>query len=280
MRDSSPHLVKDGKTHREDVEGRRFALLVSGGVHLVLLILALLITFENQFGLRPSFIEVTLGEFEAGSPPKPLPQPMPRPTPPVQKPEPTPEPVPPKPEPKPETKPVDAPDQPKPVESEIELVTPDVPKIDPTVVPETKPEPQPVQPEPIPETESKVRVDVVPEQTPVQAKDVAEKVAEEGPGEDDELASPYSLKWEGPLGRDPLTQPLPVNSTNSSANITVRFEVSPDGRIGRILPLQKMNPELEREVMRTLRNWRFSRLPSTVPQDAQWGTITFRFVVE
>lgn len=280
MTDSSSHVLKNSQPHREDVEGRRFALWVTGGVHALLLLIAFLITFENQFGLRPSFIEVTLGEFEQGSPPKPLPQPTPRPTPPVEQPDPEPEPEPPKPEPKTEAKPVDAPDQPDPVESEIEIETPVVPEIDPTVVPETEPEPKPVQPEPVPVTEPEVRVDEVPEQAPVEAEDIAEKVAEEGPGEDDELASPYSLKWEGPLGRDPLTQPLPINATNSSANITVRFEVSPDGRIGRIIPLQKMNPELEREVMRTLRNWRFSRLPSTVPQDAQWGTITFRFVVE
>jgi len=280
MSPSASQPAEQSLKHREDAEGQRFALWVTGGVHVLLLIVALFISFDNQFGLRPSFIEVTLGEFEAGSPPKPLPQPTPRPTPPVQQPDPEPEPEPPKSEPETETKPVDAPDQPEPVESEIEIVTPDVPEIDPTVVPETEPEPEPVQPEPIPETEPEVRVDEVPEQTPVQAEDVAEEVAEEGPGDDDELASPYSLKWEGPLGRDPLTQPLPENFTNSSANITVRFEVSPDGRIGRIIPLQKMNPELEREVMRTLRNWRFSRLPSTVPQDAQWGTITFRFVVE
>jgi len=82
------------------------------------------------------------------------------------------------------------------------------------------------------------------------------------------------------LGRDPRVQPLPVNRTNTDATITIRFEVNPDGSIGRTLPIQRMNPELEREVMRTLRNWRFNPLPSRVPQEAQWGTITFRFVVE
>ena len=39
-----------------------------------------------------------------------------------------------------------------------------------------------------------------------------------------------------------------------------------------------MNAELETEVQSILRSWRFSRLPSSVPQQPQWGTITFQFV--
>lgn len=93
-------------------------------------------------------------------------------------------------------------------------------------------------------------------------------------------STPYDLQWEGELDRTPMVQPLPSNQTNQEAVITVRFEVKPDGSIGRIIPLRQMSPELEREVMRTLRSWRFSRLPSGVPQEPQWGTITFRFVLE
>jgi TonB family protein len=77
-----------------------------------------------------------------------------------------------------------------------------------------------------------------------------------------------------------MVQPLPENSTNIEAVITFRFEVNPDGSLGRVFPLKKMNPELEREVRRTLRSWRFSRLPSGVPQEPQWGNITFRFVLD
>jgi TonB family protein len=77
-----------------------------------------------------------------------------------------------------------------------------------------------------------------------------------------------------------MVQPLPENTTDHEATITIRFEVKPDGSIGRIIPLKKMNPELEREVMHTLRSWRFSRLPSGIPQQSQWGTITFRFVLD
>lgn len=92
--------------------------------------------------------------------------------------------------------------------------------------------------------------------------------------------APYELNWEGDVDRDPMVQPLPENTTDEEATITIRFEVKPDGSVGRIIPLKKMNPKLEREVMSTLRSWHFSRLPSSVPQQSQWGVITFRFVRE
>lgn len=93
-------------------------------------------------------------------------------------------------------------------------------------------------------------------------------------------SGPYDLLWEGDIERRPLLQPLPSNTANTEAVVTVRFEVRPNGTVGRIIPLRKMNPELETEVLRTLRSWRFSRLPSGVPQQPQWGTITFRFVYD
>ena len=92
--------------------------------------------------------------------------------------------------------------------------------------------------------------------------------------------SPYELQWEGDIERAPMIQPLPTNITNSNAVITVRFEVRPNGTVGRIIPLRKMSAELETEVMRTLRLWRFNRLPKGIPEQPQWGTVTFRFITE
>lgn len=93
-------------------------------------------------------------------------------------------------------------------------------------------------------------------------------------------SSPYNLQWEGNLDRSPMVQPLPENVAGFEAVISIRFEVLPNGSIGRIIPLRKLDPDVEREVMRTLRSWRFSRLPSGVPQEPQWGSITFRFVLD
>lgn len=95
-----------------------------------------------------------------------------------------------------------------------------------------------------------------------------------------ESTSPIEISWEGGIDRVPIVSPLPENTSNSEGVITVRIEVMPGGSVGRVIPLRKINPELEREVMRTLRSWRFSSLPDGVPKNAQSATVTFRFVIE
>src|SRR5699024_454876 len=50
------------KLHDED----RFALMITGGLHVVLVIFFLFYTFTIQTNARPSFIEVEFGEFKAG----------------------------------------------------------------------------------------------------------------------------------------------------------------------------------------------------------------------
>jgi len=93
-----------------------------------------------------------------------------------------------------------------------------------------------------------------------------------------ERSSRYDLQWESELSRTPMAQPMPSIITNKETVVTLRFEVHPDGSLGRVISLRQMPPDIEREVMRTLRSWRFSRLPSGVPQEPQWGTVTFRLV--
>ena len=88
----------------------------------------------------------------------------------------------------------------------------------------------------------------------------------------------HELEWEGDFNRAPLVQPLSnyhCHQTDSDAVISVRFEVRQDGTVGRLQPIINANPELEREGLRTLRTWRFSRLPANMPQEYQYGTITF-----
>ena len=93
-------------------------------------------------------------------------------------------------------------------------------------------------------------------------------------------SAPFQLDWEGDVNRTPVVQPLPNFTSHTESVISVRFEVLPDGTVGRLQPIIKAEPELEREVLRTLRSWRFSRLPANMPQESQFGTATFRFVVE
>lgn len=270
------------KIDKED----RFGLSITAAIHLILLIIALLYTVDFKMNNRAAFMEVTLGEFRSGTIAERAEiqreQVATRPNPAETRPE----------NPDPEiTQPVETPqtrveETTKPVElpKEIEEI------IDDEVV-ET-PETDVIDPEAVELTED-IPEEVVPPQT-IQDEQIREGVAEsgdvrgtrgapdvdQGTGNNPDRSAPYDLQWEGELNRSPMAQPLPDNRTNEEAVITIRFEVHPDGSLGRVIPLRKMNPELEREVMRTLRSWRFSRLPSGVPQEPQWGTITFRFVLD
>lgn len=264
----------------------RFGWSITAAIHLVLIIIALLYTIDFKVDNRAAFIEVTLGEFRSGSLAERAP---------VQREDvatrPNPAPIPPDvPEPEvietvdiPQTpvdetaKPVELPEQVEEIVSEDVVETPETEIIDPQIE----------------EVTEEVQEEVAPPQT-MEDEQIREGVAEsgdergssgnpnvdQGPGHTPDRSAPYDLQWEGELNRSPMVQPLPANNTNEEAAITIRFEVHPDGSLGRVIPIRKMNPELEREVMRTLRSWRFSRLPSGVPQEPQWGTITFRFVLD
>ena len=260
------------------------ALGTTIGVAVVLLAFSLWYTIDMGRNLRPSFIEVEFGEFQTGrlsqfsevqneqvatrqnpseteteQPVEEAPEPEETPETPAEE----------------NIKPVDLPDQVEEVVDDV-VETPETEVIDPTQTSE--------------ETEEQVEVPPQAQQEEEQSEGAEESGdpdgaigdvnSDQGIGTDDEKSSPYELKWEGDIERAPMVQPLPSNNANTEAVITVRFEVRPNGTVGRIIPLRKMNPELETEVMSTLRTWRFSRLPSGVPQQAQWGTITFRFVFD
>jgi periplasmic protein TonB len=267
-------------------EEDRFGLGITFAIHLVILIIAILYTVNLKYEDRSAFMEVTLGEFRSGTiaqqaevqreqvatRPNPIETQPDEPDPEITQPEEVPRtPV------EEVAKPVDLPDQIEEIEDDEIVETPDTDIIDPEA--------------------QEVTEDVMEEVVPPAAQE-AEQVTEgveesgdvrgargdpnvdQGIGHTPDRSAPYDLQWEGELNRSPMVQPLPTNRTNEEAVISIRFEVHPDGSLGRVIPLRKMNPELEREVMRTLRSWRFSRLPSGVPQEPQWGTITFRFVLD
>ena len=263
-----------------------FGWAITAGLHLILLIFAIIYHINFDVENRPAYMEVTLGEFQSGTAAQQADQQeeevATRPNPPEEQPD-DPEPEITQPTETPQqpeeeaTKPVDLSEQTEEIQDEEVIETPDTDIIDPQT---------PDDSEEVEETE-------VPPQTE-EAEEVQEGVAEsgdergvegdvnvdQGTGITEESSSPYQLQWEGDLDRTPQVQPLPSNPTNVEATITIRFEVMPNGSLGRVFPLRKMNPELEREVMRTLRSWRFSSLPQGVPQEPQWGTITFRFVLD
>lgn len=264
----------------------RFGITITGILHLILIIIALLYTVHFNTLNRSAFMEITLGEFRSGTiaqraetqreqvatRPNPSPVQPVEPDPTITRPVETPQrPV------EETTKPVNLPDEVEQIVSDEIVETPETDLIDPNVVEITEDVIEEVAP---PRTQQADQVqEGVAESGDVRGARGAPNV-DQGLGNDPDRSAPYDLQWEGELNRNPMVQPLPSNRTNEEAVITIRFEVHPDGSLGRVIPLRKMNPELEREVMRTLRSWRFSRLPSGVPQEPQWGTITFRFVLD
>lgn len=269
------------KWHQSDWIGLATTLVF----HAILIGFAFWMTMDSSTRQRTSFIEVTLGDFKSGTlaeyAQEQNKQVATRPTPSeteVEEPEPEQQPAEEKSTPTSdeETKPVDLPDQVEEVE-EPEVETPDVEKTDPKEAEKQSSEEQE-------EVAPEARKEEETQQGAKTSGDVrgakGDPNADQGTGNDQDKSAPYELKWEGDIERAPQVQPMPAYAAEVEAVITVRFQVKPDGTVGRIIPLKKMNPELEREVISTLRSWRFSRLPAGVPQRAQWGTITFRFVFD
>lgn len=266
-------------------EEEQFAMMITGGVHVVLVIFFILYSFSLDANVRPSFIEVEFGEFQTGTLAEQAEvqneQVATRPDPSEIEPE---DPQPEEPVPEEEqqatsdevTKPVDAPDQVEEIDAE-KVETPDTDKVDPEEETNNNEQEEVAVP---PKTQQDVVQQDGAETSGDEQGNEGELNADQGTGNDAEKSSPYELQWDGDIERDPRIQPLPENVADQEATITIRFEVRPDGRVGQVVPLRKMNPELEREVLRTFREWRFSQLPSGVPQQSQWGVITFRFVIE
>ena len=273
--------MQDRFTSHIDKEDR-FGLAVTAAIHLVILIIALLYNISFDIDNRPAYIAVTLGEFRSGTlaqqsevqreevatRPNPAEEQPDDPNPEVTQPVETPEEV---------TKPVELPEDVEEIVSEEVVETPETEIVNPEQVEVTE---EVVEEEVPPQTREDEQVQEGVDDSGAVEGATGEVDVDQGTGNNPDRSAPYNLEWEGDLDRTPVIQPLPNNQTNEEATITIRFEVNPDGTIGRIIPLRKMNPELEREVMRTLRSWRFSRLPSGAPQESQWGLITFTFVLE
>lgn len=274
----------------------RVALYVSGGLHIALLAFFLLYTFTFNVNVRPSYMEVKIGKFKTGTQVQHAEvkhkKVATNPNPSEKEPE--------KPQPKqsnsPKTqqkateknvKPVHSPEQKQDVESE-ELKTPETKKVNPkkntaekkkekTTKKTTK---EDVQKAVIPPKARKAKDQEKGAKTSGSREgDTGEVDADQGSGSQKEKSAPYNLNLQG-ISRNPVVQPLPQNMSNYDATVTLRFQVTPQGRVTNIIPLHRSgNPELDQEVINTLKKWRFSRLPSKAPQENQTGTITFRFVL-
>ncbi|MEX0685413.1 MAG: energy transducer TonB [Balneolales bacterium] len=265
----------------------RFGLTVTLVAHLIVFLIALFIYTQPPAQDRNAYIDITLGEFSDGTmaefsrerEPEVATSPEPVE---VETEEHTPEQTEVTEEIQPEaeepTKDVDLADQEEEVVTEEVIETPETDIIEPEEAVEEEEEQEEEMSE-----QPKLEDEIVSEGER-ESGDIrgirGRANADQGTSTDNDRASPFDLEWEGDINRSPVMQPMPSYTVDVEAVITIRFQVNPDGTVGRLQPIMRMNPELEREVFNTIRRWRFSRLPAGVPQEPQWGTVTFRFVLD
>jgi hypothetical protein len=89
----------------------------------------------------------------------------------------------------------------------------------------------------------------------------------------------FGIDWGGGGNRIVLNKVLPQYpaGVNKNAQIKVKFNVMPDGRVGGMMPTQKGDPRMEQAALNALRMWRFNAIGTT---SAQVGEITFSFKVD
>ncbi len=87
------------------------------------------------------------------------------------------------------------------------------------------------------------------------------------------------IEWGGGGNRIVLQKIVPKfpSGVNTNAEIRLRFTVMPDGTVGRIIPLQKADPRLEKAALDALRQWRFNPLKTDLVME---GIIPLSFVLQ
>jgi len=232
----------------------------SVALHLVLgLLFAFLTASRSAPPPQLGYVEVEFGDFSPGQPveavdeaPKSTaPDPEETPLEPPTEPETEPDPV-----VDPETEPVDPPDESPPAEETV------APTEEETIPPQPEPEPQ--EEEGADEQESN--------------DDTGAETGDPGEGASEQKSAPYNIEG---LNRDPVSAPLPRYTEKVNATVSFIIRVDPQGRVVGVIPAQKGgSPDLENEVERVLRRWKFNALPPAAPQKTQSGRITFTFQLE
>lgn len=89
----------------------------------------------------------------------------------------------------------------------------------------------------------------------------------------------FSMRWLQGLTRSKISGELPnyPSGINVSAQVKILATVLPDGTVKSVQPVQKANRLLEDAAMKSVRNWKFERLKSTLAQVEQSCIVTFYF---
>jgi len=270
----------------------RKTLVFSGVIHLAVLLLFMLLNIGLDI-TPPDYAEISFVSSQIRSE---TPAPAQKTTPSEQV---TPQP--------PEPEPVEA-EQEEPEQSEVTQQEADSPPMPPVELPKRRmledEEPQIIQ-----RSSDKLTRDTGSEDLPLRAEVYrSEKAGEVQPdkaGDEKISANPQRIDLDsrgiapttdvgGPSGDQPfrisgeaaersiLNKVIPEypEDLQREAVIKIRFTVTPDGRVGQMIPVQKDYPELEEITLNALEDWRFNSLPPTAEQRTVEGIITFRYELE
>lgn len=92
-------------------------------------------------------------------------------------------------------------------------------------------------------------------------------------------ARPLEIK--GPVAKRAIIYrpPIPKVGVEVTTDIQLKFWVSPDGTVGRVITLVKGDSRLEAEAIKYIKQWKFAPLASAEKQEEQWGTIPIKFLL-
>ncbi len=88
----------------------------------------------------------------------------------------------------------------------------------------------------------------------------------------------YRISWDSGEKREVIYRQIPEfpEKLDRSVELELKFSVSPAGEVLQIIPLKKVDPELERITVDAFYKWRFS---PAAEEKRQWGKITFNFII-
>lgn len=99
-----------------------------------------------------------------------------------------------------------------------------------------------------------------------------------GNGEGDGEGDGYGIDWGGRGNRRIYSYIIPKypDGVSKEIDVRLRFSILPDGTVGTITPLVKVDTRLENTAIHSLRQWRFAPLPQGQRVE-QWAIIVFPF---
>ncbi len=92
-------------------------------------------------------------------------------------------------------------------------------------------------------------------------------------------SSAANIRWNGEPARNRIAGALPQfpPGERREVQVSVRFQVRPDGSLFGTTIIQRGDPRYERAALMAMRSWKFNALPSRLKQADQVGTVTFTF---